>query len=142
MDIRQCIRCSKLFQFRGNVKCPACVHELDEIFLSVRNYLDDNPQASIEDVCEFCGADEEDVLRWLREGRLILTFECQPLLTCQLCQESIKTGRYCEACSAKVIGQLENTSRHLGSHAGKSGGSKKEKEPNNTRGRSHVHISE
>jgi len=114
MDIRQCTRCSKLFQYRGNGHCPACVQELDEVFLNVRNYLDDNPRAGVEDVCAACEADEDDVLRWLREGRLLLTKVIHPLLICQLCQTHIRAGRYCEICAAKVVGQLENTARHFG----------------------------
>ena len=113
MEIRQCERCSKLFHYRGNRNCPDCVRELDDIFLKVRNFLDDNPKASVEDVCEAIDADEEDVLGWLREGRLILSRDNNPLLTCQLCRAPIQSGRYCEVCAIKVVGQLERTSQYF-----------------------------
>ena len=119
MHVRQCARCAKLFQFRGSLNCPGCVQELDETFTKVRNFLEDNPRANIEDVCQASGAEEDDVLRWLREGRLILTRESTPLLTCQLCLAPIQSGRYCDSCSYKVIGQLEDTADHLRKADGK-----------------------
>ena len=120
MDIRQCARCSKLYHNRGNPQCPECVHEMDEIFQKVRNFLDVNPKVSIDDICEECGAEEEDILRWLREGRLILSQGGSMLLNCQLCRAPIKSGRYCETCSAKVIDQLESSAQQLTNSSKKS----------------------
>jgi len=132
MDIRQCARCSKLFHYMGNRNCPECVRALDDIFLEVRNYLDDHPGANMDDVCVACEADEDDVLRWLREGRLILSSESASLLKCQVCGTPIKSGRYCDTCAAKVIGQLESTAQQLG--GGRKGKGHEES------GRSHVRI--
>ncbi len=115
MDIKQCARCSKLYDFRGNRNCPLCVRELDEVFLKVRNYIYSNPKAGVEEVCDACEADEDDVYQWLREGRLILSADSAALLTCQACRTPIQSGRYCEACAHAVRGQLEGTAQLLGS---------------------------
>ena len=133
MDIRQCMRCSKLFQYRGSPNCPDCVRALDDTFLEVRHYLEDHPHATIDDVCEACQADENDVLRWLREGRLILSHDSSPLLACQSCRKPIQSGRYCETCAVNVIGQLEATARHLG-------GERPNRDRSNDHTRSHVRI--
>ena len=117
MDIRQCERCNTLFQFMGNFKCPACVNELDKIFINVRNYLDEHPSASIEDVCDICEVDEEEVLGWLREGRLLLSSDSIARLTCQGCHMPIQSGRYCEDCASQVVDQLEETAQHFSSGA-------------------------
>jgi predicted amidophosphoribosyltransferase len=113
MNIKQCARCDKLFEYRGNPNCPNCVQELDDIFVKVRNFLYDHPRADADAIHEACGADEEDVLRWLREGRLILSPDSAAALLCQICGEPIRSGRFCESCNAKVINQLENTAQHF-----------------------------
>ena len=114
MDIRQCSRCSKLFSYMGNRQCPACVQMVDKQFVDVRNYLDDHPGASIEDICEECDIEESALLGWLREGRLVLSRGSASHLACQRCGAAIKTGRYCEGCKLKVIDQLEDTAQVIG----------------------------
>ncbi|MDR0671486.1 MAG: hypothetical protein LBF64_04155 [Oscillospiraceae bacterium] len=114
MDIRQCRRCRKLFNYVGHFNCSACVHELDDIFTKVRNYLYDHPQADMASLCEASGAEEEDVLGWLREGRLVLGGDAEAMLVCENCRKPIKTGRYCDTCAAAVRAQLAETAENLG----------------------------
>lgn len=128
MDIRQCARCSKLFDFRGNRFCPTCVRELDDIFLKVRQYIYDNPKTNMDDLCDTCGAEEDDVLQWLREGRLILGHADASLLTCESCRKPIHSGRYCEDCANNVIGQLEDTAQIFGQRAASSSRSEFERD--------------
>ncbi len=113
MDIRQCRRCRKLFQYIGNPQCPACVQELDNIFNKVRNYLYDNPRASIEQICDDCGAEESNILGWLREGRLILNDHSAGILPCEGCGASIASGRYCDACAKRVKSDLQSTAQSM-----------------------------
>ena len=114
MDIRQCSRCAKLFSYRGNRNCPECVQAVDKLFVDVRNYLDEHPTASIEDICEDCGVEESFLLGWLREGRLIRSTEGVPLIKCQRCGVPIKGGRYCDGCAVSVIHQLEGSAQDIG----------------------------
>ncbi|MDR3207455.1 MAG: hypothetical protein LBT60_03895 [Oscillospiraceae bacterium] len=138
MNIKQCARCDKLFEYRGNLNCPSCVQELDDIIDKVRNFLYDNPRADTEIICEECGAEEIDILRWLREGRLILTQDNVAMLKCQVCGEPVKSGRFCESCNAKVINQLESTAQHLSGQT-KSRQPQHRLDPKNN-GRQHLQI--
>ena len=113
MDIRQCRRCRKIFNYISNPNCPNCVRELDEIFYNVRNYLYEHPKSDVAEICEQTDAEEDEVITWLREGRLILTHPENGLLRCETCDKPIASGRYCEACSNEVKKQLESTARKL-----------------------------
>jgi hypothetical protein len=68
-------------------------------------------------LCEASGAEEEDVLGWLREGRLILGGDTAAMLVCENCRKPIKTGRYCDVCAALVRSQLAETAETLGERA-------------------------
>ena len=43
MDVRNCKKCGKLFNFTGEPLCPACAKELESKFFEVRTYIYDNP---------------------------------------------------------------------------------------------------
>lgn len=113
MDVRQCRNCRKLFQYRSSPLCPECVEALDRLFQDVRNYIYDNPRATIEQICEETGADSKLISGWLREGRLILSTENAALLKCESCGTAIRSGRFCEECAGQVKSRLEAAAREI-----------------------------
>lgn len=113
MNVRSCERCRRLFQYRGNSICPDCAQELDNLFNKVKNYLYDNPGASMEAVCEETGAERAQIVRWLREGRLVSDDRHAALLTCVTCGEPIRTGQYCDKCKNDLRRTLEGTVRSM-----------------------------
>lgn len=97
MDIRNCRRCNKIFQYKGNKYCDSCIGEMDQLFTKVRDYIYDNADANVIEVSQETGVEEEIILEFLREGRLELTSPGMDFL-CERCQEPITTGRYCNKC--------------------------------------------
>ncbi|MDL2273051.1 hypothetical protein LJC34_00640 [Oscillospiraceae bacterium OttesenSCG-928-G22] len=106
-DVKQCRRCNKLYMYRGTPYCPDCVQKLDELFVTVREYLFDNPNASIESVSEATGATALEIENWLREGRLIVS-SGTTLIQCENCGKPISTGRYCDNCAKNVRDALQS----------------------------------
>ena len=48
MDVRNCRGCGRLFNYlQGPHLCPACMQKLEEKFSQVKDYLEDNPHATI-----------------------------------------------------------------------------------------------
>ncbi|MCL2030222.1 MAG: hypothetical protein FWG93_01620 [Oscillospiraceae bacterium] len=113
MNVRSCERCRRLFQTTGNPMCPACIQELDAQFSDVKNYLYDNPGASMEQVCEETGVDHAQIVRWLREGRLVTDERHAALLGCVTCGAPIRAGQYCEACKGNLQRSLRDTARSM-----------------------------
>ena len=113
MNIRQCKRCKKIFNYSGNIICPDCIRALDQKFIEVRDYIYDNPDALIETVCEETGAETADIHRWLREGRLMLTNNSIPLLNCKSCGAPIFTGQMCDKCMMDVKTKFQKTAASL-----------------------------
>jgi flagellar operon protein (TIGR03826 family) len=108
MDARQCKRCGKLFQHTGSPICTKCIKELDIQFAEVRDYIYDNPGATIEEVCEATEAEESTIHRWLAEGRLLLSAGSPISLRCEKCGMPILTGKQCDACLNKLRSTLRN----------------------------------
>ena len=103
MDIIQCKLCNMPFHSVGGKICPACTEKIDRDFITVRDYIYENPNARIDKVSEETEVDRATILHLLKEGRLILdTPDSDGLLLCDICKKPISTGRMCNECKEKV----------------------------------------
>lgn len=110
MELRNCDLCGKLFLYNGtSVICPNCFGDEDKQFEIVKNYLWENPNASLQQVCEDTGVKEQRVLKYLREGRIQLSDGSELKLHCELCGIEIEHGRICSACSRELEKSVQMT---------------------------------
>ncbi|SHI61841.1 flagellar operon protein TIGR03826 [Geosporobacter subterraneus DSM 17957] len=108
-DIRNCIKCGRIFQYDGfNKKCDRCRKDEEEDFKKVKEYLYDNPGATITEVSEETGVEEDLILKYLRQGRLEITSEGGSLvLDCERCGRAIRTGKFCDQCAEEMARELK-----------------------------------
>jgi flagellar operon protein (TIGR03826 family) len=117
MDVKNCKRCGKMFQFMGSYICMNCVRRDDEDFGKVKGYVLDHPGASLVEVSEATGVNIRTISRFLREGRLDaegldLTFD-EGEMVCENCRRPIKSGRFCENCLQNLQQQFKKASQSL-----------------------------
>jgi len=119
-DVRNCKKCGKIYSHLGGPPlCPACRKEEEDDFKRVKEYLYENPGASITQVSTELNISIEKIKRFLREGRLEITNEDgNLLLECEKCGKSIKSGRYCEACEREMTARLKTVASQLESSLG------------------------
>lgn len=98
MDLRNCIKCDRVFAYNGSEVCSRCAGSDIEDFKKVKDYLYDNPGATIVEVSEETGVDEKKILRYLRESRIEIRESDNLLLDCQRCGKPIRSGRFCDPC--------------------------------------------
>jgi len=122
MNIRNCSRCGKIYNYDGFRICPTCRREEEADFQKVKEHLYRYPGANIQEVHEVTGVETNKIIEFLREGRLEVGDESNLLLACESCGASIKTGRFCDKCAS-------NLQKELGQVVGKS----KPKEPQKPR---------
>lgn len=101
MQLAKCKWCGRPFQSYGLRLCARCVQELDEQYRPVRDYVYDNPHASIEDVVRDTGVDQRVIMYYLRDGRLEMV-NAGDMLRCEHCGATINSGRLCTDCASKV----------------------------------------
>jgi len=95
--------CSKPFQSLGGRICPECLNKIDQDFITVRDYIYDNPHSHMDKVSEETGVDKATILYLLKEGRLTLDSpDSEGALVCDMCKKPISTGRLCKECKEKV----------------------------------------
>jgi len=111
MEVRNCSTCGKIFNAVMDVKrCPECRKGDETKFKMIREYLYDNPGASIEEVSEHLDIDRGKILHFLREGRLE-TVGDQMVINCEQCGTPINHGKYCEKCSREITMDMKSAAK-------------------------------
>lgn len=102
-EIRNCPRCGKIFTYISRPICNSCLDVEENEFKVVKEYIYDNPGASISEVSQATEVSVEKIMRFLREERLEISSDnSNLLLECERCGRAIKSGRFCENCKADI----------------------------------------
>lgn len=114
MDFMKCKICSAPFFSYGSRLCPECQDQVDKDFVTVRDFIYDNPQAaSVEKIAAATGVNEKTIIYLLEENRLTASgaLASSAGLRCQICGKNISSGSICASCTAAL-------SKDLGAAAG------------------------
>jgi len=102
-ELRNCPRCGRIFTYIGRPICNRCMDDEEIEFKKVKEYVYDNPGATISETSQETGVSVEKIIRFLREERLeIKSEESNMVLECERCGVPIKSGRYCERCKREL----------------------------------------
>ena len=110
-NIMQCTLCRKPFCSYGRNICPNCLEILDKHFNTVRDYLDEHPNACVETVSNATGVSQKTILYLVKEGRLVMGENAGGVLTCEMCKKTISLGRLCEKCKGTLSNVLDKNTR-------------------------------
>jgi len=92
-DVRNCKKCGRIFNYiGGSPLCPSCREHEEKEFQRIKQYLYENPGASLTQVSVELDISVEMIRRFLREGRLeIANDDGNLILECENCGKSIRT---------------------------------------------------
>ena len=102
MEVVNCPRCGKVFNKIRSPLCPACEKEEERMFQTVREYIDDNQDCTLNELSEGTGVSPKKILRYIREGRLEISKGMHGDVRCEVCNRPISQGRYCDTCMIKM----------------------------------------
>lgn len=99
MNIRNCRKCGKLFNYMSGPRtCQACREEMEIKFQEVKEYIRSNKRVGIHELSEACEVEVSQIRQWLREERLELTPDSPIAISCESCGDQIRSGKFCEKC--------------------------------------------
>ena len=114
MNVKNCSRCGRIYNYDGFRVCPTCRREDEADFQKVKEYLYDNPGADVQEVSEETEVDSRKIIDFLRAGRLEIAEGSALILECESCGVGIRTGRFCEKCTVgmeRELGAIVNAAR-------------------------------
>lgn len=110
MEVKNCRSCGRLFNYVGGgyMLCPVCMEALDAKFKDVKQYIYDNPKATIPEIARDNDVTTKQIERWVREERLTFAEDSPIGIECENCGATIKSGRFCPKCKDSVAKGLGN----------------------------------
>lgn len=95
--LRNCDECNKVFAHPTRRLCESCYKEAQKAFVTVKEYIIENPGASVATVAQETEVDVEIIYEYIRQGRLnVIPRDVE--LHCDICGDRINSGRICVKC--------------------------------------------
>ncbi|MFE8701672.1 TIGR03826 family flagellar region protein [Cytobacillus sp. FJAT-54145] len=109
-ELTNCPKCDSLFvknQFRD--VCEKCFKEEEKAFETVYQFIRkrENRTATMSQVEEATGVEEELILKFVKNGRLKLTQFPNLGYPCDKCGKVIQKGKLCNPCTEELRKQLD-----------------------------------
>ncbi len=92
---------------QGPAICEPCKKALEESFQRVKQYIVDNPRASLKQISEDNEVTTKQIQQWIREERLMFSKDSPIQLRCEKCGEPVLTGRFCTKCKEAMASTLD-----------------------------------
>lgn len=105
-SMRNCPKCGNVFTFVKNPICRECQQKEDEIFETVRQYLKEHNDKTIEEVAEATDVSVKKILRYIKEGKIDVSTNENIKSACENCGKPVTSGRYCDSCASKISKNL------------------------------------
>ena len=103
MEVKNCKGCGRLFNYMsGPPLCANCQRKLEEKFQEVKEYLEENPNSSVNQVSEAMDVSVKQIKQWIREERLSLSQPSGDGVLCEHCGTPICSGRFCDKCKVDM----------------------------------------
>ena len=121
MNAMNCPRCGKVFSKVLHSICAKC-HKLEEDqYLRVREYIEEEPLATLTKVAEATEVPTKTILRFIREGRIIVSDGMKDEVRCSQCGKAIDRGNFCNTCSEKIKKDFLGSFKPGGNRSGADG---------------------
>ena len=80
-----------------------------DLHAQVKQYIEENPAASLKQISEDNEVTTKQIQQWIREERLMFSKDSPIQLLCEKCGEPITTGRFCAKCKTSMANTLKDT---------------------------------
>ncbi len=102
LSVRNCALCQKMFKYKGNPVCPACVEQTDKDYITLRDYLYEHPASGVRELAEGTEISEKTILHLVRVGRITFAEGTDTGIRCSSCGKFINKGQLCDSCAKKL----------------------------------------
>ncbi len=106
-NLISCRNCGVIMVRIAKDLCPKCFKEEEELFGKIKVFLRANPGASVEQVANNCGCEEDRVMFFIKSGRLERIGLKKIAHQCELCGVTIYEGVMCPDCNKKLKDQVK-----------------------------------
>ncbi|WP_371069784.1 TIGR03826 family flagellar region protein [Sediminibacillus sp. JSM 1682029] len=108
-ELMNCPRCGTLFVSGVRSICQDCYKEEERAYTTVYDFLRPrkNRQATIPEIVEATGVDEEIIFKFVKERRLRASQFPNLTYPCERCSTKISEGKLCHSCQTEMKSDLD-----------------------------------
>ncbi|HHY21710.1 MAG TPA: hypothetical protein GX525_07475 [Bacilli bacterium] len=112
-EIDNCPLCGRIFVRALRPVCESCFREYEKMFQTVYTFIrkKENREATIQEVVEHTGVEEEYIQQFIREGRIKTSQFPNLYYPCESCGSPIREGRICDKCKQNIYDGLKKEDR-------------------------------
>lgn len=110
-----CKECGGVMIFKGvgEYQCEKCKALDYDDYGKVRNYVEVHRGATAAEVEAATNVKQRKIRNMLKEGRLQVSADSKVFMRCEMCGQSIRSGRLCSDCEIKYHRKLEDHLREM-----------------------------
>ena len=110
-----CSECGGVMVFKGlgEYQCEKCGFLEYDDYGKVRNYLDEHRGANVTQISEATRVSHKSIRDMIKENRFEVIDSRGGYIRCEMCGESINSGKLCAKCEAIFHRQVEEDARIL-----------------------------
>ncbi len=104
-----CKLCGGVMVFKGvgEYQCENCKAAEYDDYGKVRHFIENHRGATAAAIEEATGVSQRTIRQMLRESRLEVTADSRAFLHCEICNASIRYGRFCSKCETNYHAAVE-----------------------------------
>lgn len=108
VELANCSRCGAVYVKTIRDICQDCFKKEEEAFQTVYHFLREqkNRKATMIEIVEETGVDEELIIKFVKERRLMPTDFPNLAYPCDRCGKGITTGKLCDNCQKELKSDL------------------------------------
>ncbi|MRG84789.1 TIGR03826 family flagellar region protein [Salinibacillus xinjiangensis] len=112
-ELANCPNCGELFVKGIHSVCMNCYKEEERAFEKVFSYVrkKENRQATIAEVSDSTGVDENLIIKFVKERRIRTTNLPNLAYGCERCGEPIQGGKICDNCRQQLESDLKKINK-------------------------------
>lgn len=100
--VANCPRCGKVFQKNLRNQCSDCSRTIDSMLTGSLEFLRKNHRSTNAQVIEAIGVSNEQMVAWMKEGKLLLSDYPNLNYPCGACAKPIRQHKLCPDCAYRI----------------------------------------
>jgi predicted amidophosphoribosyltransferase len=104
--VANCPRCHKVYQKNNRDMCMDCTQEMLGALSKCIDFLRKNHRSTCEEVSQATSVASEQILAWIKEGKLLISDYPNLNYPCSTCGKAIRQHKMCTDCSLKLSREI------------------------------------
>lgn len=101
-EVQNCPNCGNIFRKTTWSVCQDCKNEIENELKKCIEYIRRNRQTTMDQLIQYTGVNEQNIMKYIREGKINISDVPHLSYPCDLCQGPIRKANLCYNCRMKI----------------------------------------